>query len=103
MKNMREFLLQNMREFLLQNGVFPKVKGFKYFQEAVKFAEAGMGMCKIYAKIADANGESASKVERAMRYALSKIQSFKDLGINTYPSNSEFISLFIRRGNEKTI
>jgi hypothetical protein len=88
--------MTNIREFLLCNGVLPNVKGFQYLQEAIECAKySGKKITEIYEVIAHNHNETASKVTRAIKYAISKIQDFSGLGITIRPKNSEFISLFI--------
>jgi hypothetical protein len=80
----------------MRNGVLPNIKGFSYLQEAVEIGKHKTEkVMEIYKIIALNHNDSAIRVERAIRHAISKIEDFTSLGINIRPTNSEFISLFL--------
>lgn len=88
-------------QFLLSNGVYPSLKGYRYFLRAIELVidNEQSSMTKvIYPSIAATFDVTGSKVERAIRHLISKIpyKAFQDIGIKrlTKPTNSELIYLF---------
>ena len=95
-----------LREFLLECGVFPNVKGFNCLIEAEKIVRQNpkIRAMELYAVVGKKFGDSAQKVERAIRSVVVdkiKIKQFNDIGINKRPTNGEFIWFFATEGGKR--
>ncbi len=60
------------------------IKGFEYLNQAIQVYEPGMQITKLYEQIVKCNNDTPSRVERAIRHAISKI----DIGM----TNGNFIA-----------
>lgn len=60
-----------IEDFLHQNKVYPNIKGYDYFIDAVHQAESGeKRIVQIYKNVAEKHGTTPIKVERAIRYLI---------------------------------
>lgn len=60
--------MDKVSEMLMKMGVYPNVKGFDYIKQAIKMDGPTI---KMYEKIAQDNSDTAMRVERAIRHAIS--------------------------------
>ncbi len=81
--------------FLISEGITPNIKGYTYLLEALQKVYAdrtyleGRITTALYPEIARKCNTTPSKVERAIRFAISKTKEFKP--------NSEYIALAVER------
>ena len=72
---------------LIESGIYPNLKGFHHIVSAVEIYHTGMPIVKLYEEIVKANGDTSSRVERAIRHAKDKNESNKTF------ANGEYIAL----------
>ena len=101
---------EKISKIFISVGIPPHIKGYSYLREGVKMAVETPDIInnitkKLYPKIGEKYGTSASKVERAIRHAIEvawnrgRIESINSiLGVRAYvgaekPTNGEFIAL----------
>lgn len=97
-----------VEDFLLDLGVPPQIKGFALLADAVTMCaedtDLALGITKLYRTLAEKNGDTPSRIERAMRHAigraLERSQICNELFRGRKPCNSEFlatVALHVRR------
>lgn len=96
---------KTIEDAVLSFGIPPHIKGFKYLCDAIELKINGMDAIVkgIYTTIAENNEDTVSKVERAIRHAITKIDmdAWVKFGAGGLKS-SEVISTFalkIKRGD----
>ncbi len=57
---------------LLKLNIPADIKGFTLLNQAIQTYEPGMQIMELYRQLAEDNNDTLSRVERAMRHALSK-------------------------------
>lgn len=72
---------------LIQVGILPNLKGFQYSVDAIAKYRPGMAMMDVYDWVANINGSTPQRVERALRHAKGKSPTYG------HYVNSEFIAL----------
>lgn len=72
---------RTIEDMLLRVGIPANVKGFSYITQALLLIDTKEGtspeIMALYAQIGKMNGSSASRVERAIRYAIKMARSYK--------------------------
>lgn len=65
---------EKIEDKLLSFGIMPNLKGFNYIVEAVEkiILDGKVPVSEIYKEVGEKYGESATKIERTIRYAKSK-------------------------------
>lgn len=101
---MRNIEIEEIEDVVLSFGVPANLKGFKYLCEGIELKISGVDKVVdgIYETIAKKNEDTIYRVERAIRYAITKIDisawiSYSNGGLK----NSEVISTFalkLKRG-----
>lgn len=97
----------DLRKFLLESGVYPNLKGYNFLIDAVKLVKQNPSIIltkHLYPTVAKLHNTTASKVERAMRHVVStriKLSNYKKIGIESIPTNGEFIWFFAVVGGKK--
>lgn len=97
----------DLRKFLLESGVYPNLKGYNFLIDAVKLVKENPDMTltkHLYPAIAELHNTTSSKVERAIRHVVTtriKTTNYKKIGIETTPTNGEFIWFFAVIGGKK--
>ena len=74
-----------VKKYLLNKGISPQIKGFTYLENAIKLCKDNKKYLWnlttiLYPEISRIYGDTYSRVERAMRHAISKIKPYKTIG-----------------------
>lgn len=71
---------KKIEEILIELGVYPNLSGFNYICKAIDYISKNSGarICAVYSLVADDFNTTSSRVERAIRHALSKADKDSD-------------------------
>ena len=97
-----------IEDALLAMGVPAGIKGFNYISDAIQiFDERGTNISitkELYPEIAERNGTTPSRVERAIRHAFERVRSYRGnpeiinhyIGMDNCENSSSLKTLYIR-------
>lgn len=93
-----------IKAVLKKAGITPDLKGYHYLAEAISIKMNGNSDSKQmenYSEIAEKNNDTVTRTERAMRYAVAKVEEYKTpffqehFDIGRKLSVSDFVSLVV--------
>lgn len=72
---------KKVEEVLIDLGVYPNLSGFNYICKAIDYIskDSGARICTVYSLVANDFNTTSSRVERAIRHALSKADKDSDV------------------------
>lgn len=76
-------LREKTYDALMEFGILPTVNGFNYIIDAVEMFDPDMKATELYEEVARENNTTATKVERSMRYAFTRMD-YKDAMIQDF-------------------
>ncbi len=74
-----------IKRYLLDKGILPNLKGFEFLSKAIYMCQADRRLLheltkRLYIGIAEDFNETAIRVERAMRHAISSLKPHRTIG-----------------------
>lgn len=99
---------RKIREFVLKLGITPDLLGYEYIISAIELMteEHHKSMMKVYEQVAEIHNTTASRVERAIKHAITSIlispygyellsNAFNCEFLSDYLPNSKFLALCV--------